>query len=59
LAGKVRIGMDAEQCRESWGNPDRMNNTTTAYGTDTQWCYDDFCSNALYFHNGTLRTIQN
>ncbi|HAW08738.1 MAG TPA: hypothetical protein DCW42_06165 [Bacteroidetes bacterium] len=59
LAGKVRIGMDVEQCRESWGNPDRMNNTTTAYGTDTQWCYGDFCSSALYFHNGILRTIQN
>ena len=56
---KVHIGMTMEQCRESWGNPDRVNNTTTAYGTDTQWCYGDFCSNALYFHNGTLKTIQN
>ena len=59
LAGKVRIGMSKEQCKEAWGEPDNIHNTTYTFGTNTQWCYGEFCSNALYFENGILTTIQN
>lgn len=59
LAGEVRIGMNMEQCKEAWGRPSRINNTTFAHGTHSQWCYGDYCSNALYFVNGILTAIQN
>lgn len=57
LSGKVVVGMTREQCRESWGSPNRVNKTTTAYTLREQWVYSS--SRYLYFENGVLTTIQN
>ncbi|MEF9934368.1 MAG: hypothetical protein RSA01_03990 [Clostridium sp.] len=56
----VTIGMTPEQVRASmWGNPDKINRTTTAYGVREQWVYRSKWSGYLYFENGRLVTIQN
>ena len=55
--GKVRIGMTKEMCRESWGEPEDINKTTSSYGTHEQWVYG--YGSYLYFENGKLTTIQN
>ncbi|MHC4983783.1 MAG: hypothetical protein ACYTF6_11550, partial [Planctomycetota bacterium] len=55
--GRVFVGMRSEQARLSWGEPEKINRTTTAQGTREQWVYDrDQC---LYFENGVLTAIQN
>jgi hypothetical protein len=55
----ARIGMSAKQVREStsWGEPEKINRTTSARGTYEQWVYG--VGNYLYFRNGKLVTIQN
>lgn len=54
----VRIGMTQEQVlASSWGRPQKVNKTTTAYGVHEQWVYSGY--NYLYFEDGILRTIQN
>lgn len=55
----ARIGMSAKQVREStsWGEPEKINRTTSARGTHEQWVYGG--GNYLYFRNGKLVTIQN
>jgi len=53
----VNIGMSAEDVRaSSWGHPNRVNRTTTKYGTREQWVYD---GGYLYFENDVLTAIQN
>ncbi|MBW9169735.1 ankyrin repeat domain-containing protein [Clostridium estertheticum] len=51
------IGMTADAVRKStWGNPQKINRTTNAYGTTEQWVYD---FKYLYFDvNGLLTDIQ-
>ena len=56
LEGKVCIGWSKEMCRESWGQPERINKTTTVWGVQEQWVYG---YNYLYFEKGILTTIQN
>jgi hypothetical protein len=55
----VRVGMTKEHVtsKTSWGEPSKINTTTTARGTFEQWVYGD--SHYLYFTNGRLTTIQN
>lgn len=55
----VRIGMSPEQVTKetSWGKPNHINRTTTAYGVHEQWVYGG--GNYLYFENGRLTAIQN
>jgi len=55
----VSIGDSANHVikNTSWGRPDSVNRTTTAYGTQEQWVYGS--RNYLYFTNGILTTIQN
>lgn len=54
----VRIGMTAEAVwRSSWGKPQYVNTTTTAYGSREQWVYGG--GNYLYFEDGRLVAIQN
>lgn len=55
LQGKVRIGMTAEMCRISWGEPKDINQTITGKTKSEQWVYSE---NYLYFTNGVLTTIQ-
>ena len=61
--GEVKIGFTKQMCIESWGEPDDINTTTTAYGIHEQWVYYDdyywsFDMRCLYFDNGVLVTIQ-
>ena len=54
----VNIGMTKQQVLDSmWGEPEKINKTTTAYGTSEQWVYPN--NNYLYFENGILTAIQN
>ena len=54
----VNIGMTMQQVLDSmWGEPEKINKTTTAYGTSEQWVYPN--NNYLYFENGILTAIQN
>ncbi|WP_079515848.1 hypothetical protein [Rossellomorea marisflavi] len=51
------IGMTAEEVRNSkWGEPIKVNRTTTATSVSEQWVYRDY--RYLYFENGILTTIQ-
>jgi hypothetical protein len=55
----VRIGMTQDQVinGSNWGKPQKINRTTTRYGTREQWVYGD--GNYLYFEDGVLTSIQN
>jgi len=54
----VSIGMTPEDAiASSWGKPERINKTTTQFGTREQWVYGG--RNYLYFENGKLTSIQN
>lgn len=37
---KVIVGMTAEQCRQAWGQPTRINRTTNVNGVSEQWVYE-------------------
>ncbi len=51
------IGMTAEEVKNSkWGNPVRVNKTTTKYGTYEQWVYSN--NKYIYFDNGKVTAIQ-
>lgn len=53
----VRIGMSPEEViASSWGKPQHVNRTSTAYGTREQWVYG---GGYLYFEDGKLTTVQN
>ena len=60
LAGKVILGMTAEEVRESWGAPDDINRISNVYKTSEQWVYrgDNYKNSYLYFEDGILETIQ-
>ena len=51
------IGMTAEEVRNStWGKPEDINRTTTAYGVHEQWVYSNY--RYIYFDNGIVTAIQ-
>lgn len=54
--GKVKIGFTKQMCIDAWGEPRKVNTTTTRYGKREQWVYYD---SYLYFENGKLTSIQN
>lgn len=57
VEGKIRIGMTKNMCRDSWGEPDKINKTITTYGTREQWIYGN---SYVYFNEkGQITTIQN
>jgi hypothetical protein len=53
---KIWIGMSSDQLTESWGRPQRINETTSAAGTREQWVYslDAFA----YVDNGRVTSWQ-
>ena len=52
-----RIGMTASEVENSnWGRPNKINKTTTAYGTDEQWVYGN--GQYIYLENGIVTAIQ-
>lgn len=56
----VRIGMSAADVRSSWGNPRRVNTTTTAGGTSEQWIYyrGQHRTQYVYLTNGLVTSTQ-
>lgn len=53
----VSIGMTKDEVLSNgWGNPQKINKTTTASGTSEQWVYSGY--RYLYFEDGILVTIQ-
>jgi hypothetical protein len=46
---KISIGMRSFHVIDSWGQPDRKNETTTERGTNSQWVYG---VNHVYFNDG-------
>lgn len=52
-----RIGMTSEEVKKStWGEPKKINKTTHSWGTNEQWCYDNY--KYIYFDNGVVTAIQ-
>lgn len=52
---QLEIGMTKQMCRDSWGEPQEINRTTTQYGTHEQWVY---FTTYVYFDNGKITAIQ-
>jgi hypothetical protein len=55
LAKKVGLGMSTDDVIASWGKPDHVNTTVTAYGKHEQWVYGN---TYLYFNDGRLTSYQ-
>lgn len=54
---KPSIGMTAEEVRNStWGEPNKINKTTTKYGTSEQWVYGG--GKYVYLDDGVVSAIQ-
>jgi hypothetical protein len=55
-----QIGMTKEEVQlTTWGNPQNINKTKTAYGTSVQWVYKINNKRAyIYFDDGVVTTIQ-
>ena len=52
------VGMTEEQVREStWGEPEKINRTTTASGVEEQWCYTS-PRRYVYLRDGVVTAIQ-
>ncbi len=52
-----KIGMTAEEVKKStWGEPKKINKTTTAYGVSEQWVY--YGDKYIYLENGVVTSIQ-
>ena len=45
-----------EVLNSTWGKPEKINKTTTRYGTSEQWCYSQ--NKYIYFENGIVTSIQ-
>lgn len=57
--GSLVIGMTSEQVRLSWGEPDKINATTTAAGRREQWVYERRSADEYaYVENGVLTAVQ-
>ena len=56
IAKKLLIGMTKKQAELSWGKPDKINTTESAYSTKEQWVYG--LGKYVYFEDGILTTIQ-
>lgn len=63
-AGKVKVGMTAEEVRLSWGPPDRVHHSVAGSTSEEQWVYrgdvnDPYSTDQyLYFENGRLKGWQ-
>lgn len=60
--GIIYIGMPSSHVVASWGKPDRINNTITAYGRSAQWVYGYTFSykkqTYVYFEDEKVTAIQ-
>lgn len=59
-AGQVFVGMTADEARQSWGNPTRVNTDIGEYGRHEQWVYrrGGGADQYLYVKNGIVTSIQ-
>lgn len=61
---RIAVGMTRDQVVAAWGWPQDVNRTTTAFGTDEQWCYRDrhdryaLAHAFVYFSGGLVQSIQ-
>ena len=55
--GKISIGMNTLMCKEAWGSPADIRQTTTSLGTNEVWIYSE--KYKLYFTDGILKMIKN
>lgn len=56
LANEPKIGMTAAEVRASnWGEPEKINKTTYAWGVTEQWCYPN--NKYIYFDDGIVTAI--
>jgi hypothetical protein len=52
-----QVGMTAEEViKTKWGQPQRINKTTTAYGVTEQWVYSGY--RYVYLENGVVDAVQ-
>jgi hypothetical protein len=59
--GMVAIGMTSEECKLSWRQPDKINETILDGLTVEQWIYVGLTDTRryLYMYNGKLKSMQN
>lgn len=58
-ARDLKLGMSADAARRVWGQPERVNRSTTAAGVREQWVYGTVHKREyLYFYGGVLVSIQ-
>lgn len=57
---KIFIGMTADEARQSWGAPNKVNTSIGSYGRHEQWVYDRGRSRAqyVYVENGVVTSMQ-
>ena len=60
MHARVSVGMTAEQVRQSWGEPTRINSTLTSSGRREQWVYDlgRFRAQYVYVENDRVTSVQ-
>lgn len=58
--GQVFIGMTADDARQSWGKPTKINSSVGSYGKHEQWVYDrgNSRSQYVYIQNGVVTSTQ-
>lgn len=56
---QIRIGMTTQAVLCAWGNPTRINNTTSQFGRSQQLVYGSYGRAYVYTDNGVVTTIQN
>lgn len=57
---QIFIGMTADEARQSWGAPNKINTSIGSYGRHEQWVYDRGRSRAqyVYVENGVVTSMQ-
>lgn len=60
VEGKVFIGMTADEVRQSWGSPTKINSSIGSYGKHDQWVYERAQKGTqyVYLENGTVTSMQ-
>lgn len=56
LARQIVIGMTADEARQSWGEPSKVNASVGTYGRHEQWVYPG--SQYVYVQNGLVTGAQ-
>lgn len=59
-ASRIFVGMTADEARQSWGRPTKINSSVGSYGKHEQWVYDlgNFRSQYVYVENGIVTSMQ-